>query len=182
MKRVLTGLSALVATLLIGFIGVVTIQPANLHIERSATIEASPTDVFPLVNDYQNWGKWAPWLAHEQKTATSESAAGVGAWTTWEGNQTVRKGKMTITASDQNRRVVHDLECMEPFALHGVTTISLAEVDDGTGVTWSLESQQDFTIKMMGLMIDLDALLGRDIERGLGRLAAVAEASTETPR
>lgn len=162
-----------------GFLAVVAMQPAQVHIERSVRVAAAPGDVFPLVNDYAAFLQWNPWmdLDPSQKTVLSEPSAGVGAWYTWEGNDQVGKGKMTHTAAVQDERVVSALEFLEPFPSKATVTLALAPDGDHTRVTWGFDSENDFMGKAFSLFVDMDAMLGADFEKGLGRLKPLAEAA-----
>jgi hypothetical protein len=50
-----------VAVLLILFLGVVALQPADYRVTRSASIAAPAADIFAQVNDFHNWDAWSPW-------------------------------------------------------------------------------------------------------------------------
>ena len=38
-----------------------TTRPGTLHVERSASMATPAEDVFPLINDFHNWGAWSPY-------------------------------------------------------------------------------------------------------------------------
>ena len=44
-----------------------------------------------------------------------------------------------------------------------------------TTVTWILEGAQGFFVKLMGVFINMDKMVGKDFEAGLVRLKAIAE-------
>jgi hypothetical protein len=180
-KKALVGVLA--ALVVIGLVLVVAAlgEPDTLHVERSTAIAAAPADIFPFANDYTKWGEWDPWRAKDpdQKTEISDPPAGVGAWTTWEGDENVGKGKMTITASKENEQVVQDLHFIEPWESTAVATLTLSPQGHGTKVTWAFDSPQPFMAKAMGLFMDMDAMLGPDFEQGLSNLKTAAEKAAE---
>ena len=57
LKKILIGLSAIIVIFLI----VVALQPADFRISRSAVIAAPPAAVFEQINDFQKWNEWSPW-------------------------------------------------------------------------------------------------------------------------
>ena len=161
----------------VGFAGVVAMQPAHAHIERSTTIAAPVADVFPFANDYKLFMAWNPWnqLDPDQKVTFSDNPAGVGAWYAWEGDENVGRGKMTITDVVPDQKVVSDLAFYEPFEANAVVTMTMAADGPGTKVTWGYDTENNFMAKAAGLFMDMDAMLGADFERGLGMLKPAAE-------
>jgi len=49
-------------------------------------------------------------------------------------------------------------------------------------VTWSMDGENGFGAKAMGLVMDMDQMVGKDFESGLTNLQAVAEAAAEAQR
>lgn len=178
MKKVLLGILAVVVLTLLGVVVAALAQPDTLRLSRSVVIAAAPADVFPLANDFDQWSKWNPWqdLDPAQKTTFSDARSGVGAWYSWEGNDQVGKGKMTITTSEPNQKVGHHIEFIEPFASTADTELAFTPEGDNTKVTWSFESPNNFMGKVFGLFMDMEGLLGADFEKGLARLKPLAEA------
>ncbi len=178
-KKLLIGAFIAFDTVVVLGVIAIVLQPDVMHVERSVVVQATPADVFPLANDYREWGKWDPWRAKDpdQKTTISDPPVGVGAWTAWEGDENVGKGKMTITESVENVRVVQDLEFFEPWQSKAVATVALTPEGAGTKVTWSFDSQNDFMGKAMGLVMDMEAMLAPDFEKGLVSLKAHGEAA-----
>ena len=176
MNKVLAGGGAAVAVIAVG-VAIIAAQPGTLHVERSATIAAKPAIVFSYANDFSNWEAWSPWrdVDPDQKVQISPTSSGVGAWTTWEGDENVGKGKMTITESTPHLLVKQQIDFVEPWESTAVATIAIEPIDEGSRVTWSFDSPQDFTAKAMGLFMGMNDLIGADFDKGLARLKSVAE-------
>lgn len=179
MKKILGILLGVGVGLVVLLVIVVRMQPAQFQVERSATIAAPPATVFGLVNNFHEWEKWSPWAALDpDMTTTFEGPeAGVGAVYSWSGNDQVGEGRMEITGSEPSERIVIDLAFLKPFAATNVTTFLFAPVGDGTEVTWRMEGTNNFIAKAFNLMMDMDAMIGADFEKGL---AAMGEAATES--
>src|SRR3984893_8613851 len=94
---ILIGLAAIVVV----FIAIVAMQPADFRIVRSATRSAPASDVFAQVNDFHNWDAWSPWakLDPTMKQTYEGAPAGTGAIYAWIGNKKVGEGRMTLTES-----------------------------------------------------------------------------------
>lgn len=178
LKYVLGG----VAVLLAAAVGLVAMQPDTYVVSRSATVHASPEVVYDQLDDFPTWLSWSPWsdLDPDQTVTYEGPEQGVGAAYTWEGNEDVGKGRMEVLEAEPGQKVVWDLEFIEPFASTAVTRIDLAAADDGaTEVTWTMTGDNDFMGKLMGLLMDMDAMIGKDFERGLSRLDGVAKAAQD---
>ena len=178
MKKILMTIGVILVVAVVGILGVASLQPDTYHVERSASFAAAPVDVYPFVNDYTKWATWNPWkdIDPKMKTANSSNPVGVGAWTTWEGNSDAGKGKMTITESVPDQKVVHDLHFMEPFEDTAKVTFTMTASGEQTKFTWAMDGSQNLMGKVMCLFSSMDSMVGGDFERGLANLKPLAEA------
>ncbi len=167
---------AVVAVLILGFVAFVATRPAEFVITRKATIAASPDVIFPLVNDFHSWKLWSPWdgLDPKMTTAFEGPPAGPGASYSWKGNDQVGEGKMTIVESKPNYMVSIKLEFLKPFEATNTTTLNLVP-GPSTEVIWKMEGKNNFMSKAAGVFMNMDALVGKDFDKGLAKLKALAE-------
>jgi uncharacterized protein YndB with AHSA1/START domain len=158
-------------------LGLAAFQPDTFRVERAITIKAPPEKVFALVNDFHQWAQWSPWerLDPAMHRQHSGPPAGPGAAYAWDGNEKVGKGRMEITSATVPSRVVMQLDFLEPFEAHNTTEFQLEGQGDGTTVTWAMHGPNLFVGKLMSLFTSVDAVVGKDFERGLANLKAVAE-------
>lgn len=163
-------------------VAVVAMRPDHQHVERTKLVAAAPGDVFPIVNDFTRWGAWSPWadIDPNQKVAISDPSSGKGAWYTWEGNDDIGKGRMEITTSTTDQKMVEKLTFIEPFATEATITFTFEPEGDKTKVVWAYDEDCGFMSKAAGLVMDMDQMLGADFEKGLGRLAPLAETAAQT--
>jgi hypothetical protein len=147
-------------------------------VERSTTIQAPAEVVFAQVNDFHNWDAWSPWNELDPDMVKTFSGAdmGEGAEYHWVGNDQAGEGHMTITASHPHEHVSIDLEFLKPFTASSVTAFDLAPAGEGTQVTWVMSGENSFMAKAVGLIMDMDASIGGDFEKGLGSMREVSEA------
>jgi hypothetical protein len=183
LKRIAVIAAVLFAVLLL----VVGTRPGHLHVERSMSMAASPTVVFPLIDDFHAWQSWSPWekLDPNMKREITGAPRGKGALYNWFGNDDVGSGTMEIVDSDPLQKVQIRLEFKQPWAATNTTTFTLVPVSSpasGTRVTWSMDGENSFSAKAMGLVMDMDQMIGKDFESGLTNLQAVAEAAAEAQR
>lgn len=180
MKKLVVGGAAVVGGVGVGALGLVVAQPDELVVTRTQVLNGAPEDVRPWVVDLERVNRWSPWddLDPEMAVEYSETTGDVGSWYTWDGNDDVGAGRQTIQAIDDGR-VIYDLHFDRPFESDAVVTTSWAAVDGGTEVTWAMHSENDFLGKAVGLLMDMDAMLGADFEKGLGELAPLVETTRE---
>ncbi len=173
--RILIVLAAIVGA----FAAFVALQPSDFRIARSATIAASPSDVFAQVNDFHKWEAWSPWakLDPNAKASFEGPPAGEGTVMTWSGNGEVGEGRMTLTESRPAELIRIRLDFVKPMAGTSMAEFSFKPEGDRTAVTWSMSGQNNFFTRAICLIMNQDKMVGRYFEQGLQALKAVTEAA-----
>ena len=140
-------------------------------------MNAAPATVFAQVNDFHAWDAWSPWakLDPDCKVAYEGAASGEGAVFTWDGNDDVGAGKMTITDSRAPDHIAIDLEFIEPWEGHAKTAFDFKAAGAGTEVTWSIRGDANYMCKLMGLFCSMDSMIGTDYEKGLAAMKSIVE-------
>lgn len=177
LKYILIGLASVVVVFLI----VAAVQPADFRVTRSATVTATPAAIFEQINDLQKWNAWSPWakLDPNAKNTFEGPPAGVGASFAWAGNNQVGEGRMTITESKPTELIVMRLEFTKPFAATNTTEFTFEPVGDQTKVTWSMSGKNNFMGKCVGLVMNCDKMVGGQFEQGFANLKAIVEPRTK---
>jgi uncharacterized protein YndB with AHSA1/START domain len=173
---VIVGVVALVVVAILIFAAT---KPDTFRIQRSTTIQAPPEKVFPLINDFRSWQSWSPWekIDPNLKRTFAGPAEGQGAVYEWEGNKKVGQGRMEITESSPPSRLAIKLDFIKPFEAHNAVEFTTARRGDSTDVTWAMQGSQPFMLKVMCLFMSMDKMVGKDFEKGLANLKALAEKS-----
>jgi hypothetical protein len=176
-KFILITVGVLVAIVSV-FAIAVALQPSDFRVERSATIAAAPAVVFEQVNDFHNWEAWSPWakLDPNCKNSFEGPSSGKDAVFTWDGNDKVGAGKMTILESKPSELVRIKLEFVRPFAATNTAEFAFKPAAEQTAVTWSMSGQNNFVGKAFCLFMNMDKHVGGDFEKGLASMKQVAEA------
>lgn len=166
-----------IIVLLAGFCIVAALQPDTFRISRSTTINASPEAVFAHVNTLPAWESWSPWakLDPNAKTTFSGPESGTGAAMSWDGNNDIGAGTMTITESVPNERVQYRLDFNRPMEGTSMSSFVLEPEGSQTRVTWSMEGTNTFLAKAIGLLMNCEKMVGEQFEKGLASLKMVAE-------
>jgi hypothetical protein len=166
-----------VAGLLAAVLIVASTRPDTFRLQRSIRINAAAERVFPLIADFHAWTAWSPWeeLDPALKRTYGGAASGLGAIYEWEGNKQVGKGRMEITGVTAASRITIKLDFIAPFEAHNTAEFTLAAEGGATSVTWAMHGPSPYMMKVMGLFVSMDSMVGKDFEKGLAKLKAVAE-------
>jgi len=177
LKRVLLGLVVIVAAVVV----IVAVQPAEFRVVRSAAMSAPAPVVFAQANDFHNWQAWSPWAKRDpaMKQTFEGAPAGSGAVYTWSGNRDVGEGRMTITESRPSELVRIRLEFLKPFAATNTAEFTFKPQGDQTLVTWSMAGRNGFVGKAIGLLMNMDKLVGGDFEKGLAQMKSIVESQEQ---
>ena len=173
LKKIALALGAV----LLALVAVVAMQPSSFVIERSAAIDAPPGVAYRHIENLRAWEAWNPWqkLDPELKSSYAGPEAGVGATSSWEGPN-AGKGRMTIGAVKPDQEVEIELEFLAPVAATNRALFTLTPAQGATRVTWRMEGRNGFVAKALGLVMDMDQMVGGEFEKGLASLKALAEA------
>ncbi|MDQ8042978.1 MAG: SRPBCC family protein [Solirubrobacteraceae bacterium] len=147
-------------------------------VERTTTIDAPASAVYPHLVDLEAWQGWSPWegLDPDLRRDYSTPSSGVGATYAWEGNRKAGKGRMEITGATEPTEVAVDLVFMAPFKNASKVTFTLVPTGDTTAVTWSMRGPRPLLMRLAGPLLNMDKLVGKDFEKGLAALRSLAEA------
>jgi uncharacterized protein YndB with AHSA1/START domain len=147
-------------------------------VERSTTIDAPPSRVYPRLVDLRQWQEWSPWAEMDPNAEKTYSGAesGPGAKYEWSGNRKVGRGSMEITDATEPSAVQIALEFIKPLKASNTTVLELRAEGDGTKVTWRMSGQKTLMTRVLGVFKSMDSMVGSDFERGLAKLKRVVEA------
>jgi uncharacterized protein YndB with AHSA1/START domain len=152
-------------------------KPDTLRIGRSIVIHAPPEKIFGLIDDFHNWSQWAPQDREDPSIQRTFSgpASGVGAESEWTSKGRAGTGQMSIAESVPPERIVIDVHFVKPFVAHNVNTFIMEPSGASTKVTWTMQGTNVYMLKLMGVLVDMDRMMGEHFESGLRDLKAAAE-------
>ena len=140
----------------------------KFNVERSATIDASPDEVYAAVSDLATWPAWGVWFEREPGMVTdyNEQTAGLGAWYTWTGKDGT--GRLEIVEVDPGKmmRTQIDFEGMGSSAGNW----KFEPDGNGTKVTWGMSGEMPYTMRWMAS--SMEKYVGPDFDKGLANLSA----------
>jgi len=175
LKKIAIGIAAIIALILI----IAATKPDSMKIERSTVIQAPPQTIHALIDDFHKWAEWSPRekLDPAMERKYEGPSNGVGATYSWQGNGDVGAGRMEIVESSPTKSVIK-LDFIAPMAANNVTEFLLIPQGSGTEVRWAMSGPTPFMSKVMQVFMDIDAMVGKDFEKGLADMKAAAEKST----
>jgi len=149
----------------------------TFRIERQTRINASPEAVYPFIEDFHRWTVWSPWekLDADLSREYSGAAKGVGARYAWAGKK-AGAGSMEINSASAPGRIGIRLDFLKPMKATNAVTFTIMPEGNGSRVTWVMEGTRPFFMKLMGMIFNMDKMVGGDFEKGLAALKAAAEA------
>lgn len=170
--------------LCIGFVAIVVIlaivialQPSAFRITRSSAFDAPPGAVFEQVNNFHNWNEWSPWARMDPNARYTFTGpeVGPGSSLAWSGNNQVGEGRMTITDSRPDERVVMKLEFLKPFTATHAAEFTFTPEGEQTRMTWSMSGENNFLGKAMSLVMNCEKMIGGQFEQGFANLRSIVE-------
>lgn len=166
-----------VAAILVIFIIVVAMQPNDFRTTRSLPMAGPASAAFDQVNDLHNWADWSPWAKMDpnMKLTYDGPRTGTGAKYAWVGNKQVGEGRMTIIESRPSDLVRLKLEFLKPFTATNEAEFTFKPEGNKTNVTWSMIGKKNFVFKAMGLLMNMDKMVGNDFEKGLAGIKTIVE-------
>jgi uncharacterized protein YndB with AHSA1/START domain len=172
---------AIIAVVLAIVIAIVLIlaatKPNTFSVQRATTVKAPPERIFPLINDFHQWGSWSPYENKDpaMKRSYSGAADGKGAVYGWEGNKNVGSGRMEILDTSKPSKIVIKLDFFTPFEGHNTAEFTMLPQGDAINLTWLMHGPTPFMSKVMQVFINLDKMIGKDFEIGLANLKRLTE-------
>ncbi len=151
-------------------------RPDTFAVQRSVTIRSTPDKLLPLISDLRQFNTWNPYAKKDpqMQIAYRGPASGAGAAFDFKGNGNVGSGSITIV-DVQPGKVAMTLDMTAPMACHNAIEYTLKAHGDQTEVTWAMRGPSPFIGKLMGVIFNMDRMVGQDFETGLASLKAQAE-------
>jgi hypothetical protein len=166
-----------IALVILGFVGFIAARPEDFSITRSATLPAPASAIFPHVNDFRLWRDWSPWAKMDPnvKNTFTCPATGEGAAFSWDGNDKVGAGAMTIVESRPDELIRIKLRFLRPFQATHDVRFTFTPAGEQTVVTWTMSGKNSFMAKAITLFMNCDKMIGTQYEKGLASLGSVVE-------
>lgn len=147
---------------------------SEFSIVRETTINKPQHEVFAYVKqlrNHQHFNKWImadPALRLEFR-GTDGTVGFVSAWDSYE--KSVGKGEQEITRIQDNEQIDYEIRFEKPFEGTALVRIDTRPAPGGaTHLRWSFEGTRNYMMKVMRVVVNMDKMLGGDMETSLSTL------------
>jgi len=170
LKTILIIVVAFIALILI----VAAFTNSKYEVVREVTISAPKADVFNYVKYLKNQDNFSTWAQKDpnmEKTYTGTDGT-VGFVSAWDSdNKEVGRGEQEIIAIDPGSRIDYELRFYEPFEQTDYAYMTTEAAGNNTTVVeWGFFGKMQYPMNLMLLFMDMDEMLGPDLEKGLKSL------------
>jgi hypothetical protein len=152
------------------------LRPDSFRVERSALMPANQARVAALINDFHQWVRWSPWekIDPTMQRTYSGAASGVGAGYAWSSSGKAGAGRMEILECTESRILIR-IDFLKPFAASNTVEFTLLPQVDSTQVNWAMYGPSPFISKLMGMVFNMDKMIGKDFAAGLVNMQAAVK-------
>ena len=176
MLKLLAISGVVIVVIVVCVLALAAMTPASFTAQRSIHVQAAPEKIFALIDDLHRWPEWS---ANEPDDSTisrkySGAPSGKGAICEWEGKGRAGKGRIEIVESSPNR-IRLQADWAKPFAARNFNIFTLEPQGNATRITWVLDCENVFMLKVMTVFVSTDRLMGTHLEAGLASLKGAAE-------
>ena len=177
--KILKYILGIIVVIIVIFLLVAAIAPTEYAVEREVTINKPVVEVFDYVKhlkNQDNFSKWATMDPDMKKTFTGVDGT-VGFISAWEStNKDVGKGEQEIMKIDEGKRIDFKLRFVEPFEANDNAYMITEAIDtSATIVKWGFDGKIDYPKNIMLLVMDMEEMLGSDLQDGLNKLKIILE-------
>jgi len=156
-------------------------------IEREIDINKPRQVVFDYIRYLKNQDYYNKWVMMDPNMKKSfDGNDGTGGFVyAWDGNNKAGAGEQEIKKIVEGRRIDIEVRFKRPFKGVAQTYMETGSgsnagtIQDCTRVKWAIGNQMGYPMNLMLLFINMDKLLGRDIEISLSNLKAILEQRTK---
>lgn len=155
-------------------------RPDSYSLERKIDIPTTTETIYPLMVNLKAWEKWSPWEDVDPNLSRTYEApdSGVGAVYMWQGNQKAGAGRMEITEAIENESVAIRIDFLKPMKATNHTELKMVPLGSQTQVVWTMTGETNTVSKMMSVFMDMEKMIGPDLERGLENLKTESTSSS----
>jgi hypothetical protein len=150
----------------------------SYSIQRSIVINKPQQTVFNYVKLLKNQDYYSKWVMTDpnmKKTFTGTDGT-VGFIYAWDGNKKAGKGEEEIIGMKENEHLAIEVRFIRPFAGIAHMPFSTTAISDNeTKVTWGTGSTMKYPMNIMLLLMNIEKMLGKDIEISLTNLKNILE-------
>jgi hypothetical protein len=148
-------------------------------VERETIIKKPKQQVFDYVKMIKNQNNYSVWNMKDPNSKMNYTGTDgtVGFISPWESDmREVGKGEQEIKQITAGARVDMELRFKKPMEMTDNAYMITEAIDSTqTKVKWGFFGKTKYPLNIMGLFMDMDKLLGPDLQKGLDNLKGILE-------
>ena len=149
-------------------------------VERTVNIDQPKQLVFDYVKYLKNQNEYSVWskIDPNMKTEFRGTDGTVGFVSAWDSSpvKEAGKGEQEIIKIADGERIDYELRFLEPMtATENAYMELMSNNETSTTVKWGFFGKIKYPMNVMLLFMDMDAMIGKDLEGGLSNLKARLE-------
>jgi hypothetical protein len=148
-------------------------------VEREVVINKPNQEVFDYIKPLKNQDNFSVWAMRDpamkkEYRGTDGTVGFVSAWDSQKDD--VGKGEQEILSIKEGERIDYELRFIKPFeAKDKAYMVTQAVSENQTKVKWGFNGRMKFPMNLMLLFMDMDKMLGKDLDAGLQNLKIILE-------
>lgn len=172
----------IILLVIVGFIALLLIiglfSKKDYGIEREITINKPKQEVFNYIRHLKNQDHYNKWVMRDpaMKKEFRGTDGTEGFVYAWNGNKHAGEGEQEIRKITEGEKLDVEIRFVRPFksvASAPMFTESLS--GNQTRLKWGMRSRMNYPMNVMLLFMNMDKLLGKDLETSLGTLKGILE-------
>jgi len=147
-------------------------------IHRDILINKPKQEVFDYVKFIKNQDYYNKWVMMDpnMKKDFKGTDGTVGFIYGWNGNKQAGEGEQEIKNLKNGERVDTEIRFVRPFAAVGYADMVLTPASGNqTQIRWGMSSSMKYPMNVMLLFMNMDKMLGKDLEISLNKLKGILE-------
>lgn len=150
----------------------------DYSVEREIVIRRPKNEVFNYIKHLKNQDHYNKWVMKDpnMKKEFKGTDGNLGFIYAWDGNKQAGKGEQEIIGLREGERLDIEIRFIRPFeAIAKAPYITESISPDQTRLKWGMSSSMKYPMNAMLLFMNMDKLLGKDLEISLEKLKAIIE-------
>jgi uncharacterized protein YndB with AHSA1/START domain len=177
--KILKNILILIASLVVLLLVVALFVKKDYAVVREVTINKPKQEVFDYVKYLKNQDSFSKWAMMDpnMKKEYRGTDGTVGFVSAWDSEKSdVGKGEQEIKKIAEGERLDFELRFIKPFEAtdYAYMTTETAGTDQ-TKVKWGFNGKMNYPMNLMLLFMNMDKMLGDDLQTGLSNLKTVLE-------
>lgn len=169
--KIVKNILLVILGIIVIFLAIGLFLDKDYAVEREIVISSPKTEVFDYIKYLKNQDNYSVWQKNDPHMVKSYRGQDgtVGFVARWESDSAnVGVGEQEIIKIEEGKRIDFELRFYEPFESIEPAYMEVESLDgDRTLVKWGFNGHFDYPMNLMLLFMDMEEMVGNDLETGL---------------